>query len=388
MAFALTEENLVQYLASAQLIDRSKHTLVDIDCCSSKNFNLVATFSDQSSLLVKQKRLNDDGEFRRDFYDEWRVCHLMQTFSPLSSLIPLTSEVLHYDPENAILVSKFFVGYQDLRDFHDETNQYPSHIGTAMGGSLAQIHRRTYRNSSYCDFLLEGSDKVMNRTPSFLNRFDRIKPDIFGTYCLDGIEFFRVLQRSAVLTEAIASLKHEWQASCLIHRDLKLDNLILHSSWPDKNLSTPIVKIIDWELFTWGDPLYDLGTLVGSYLMQWLSTLIVQQGLSMQQSLRLADTPLELVQPILIALLRSYGRTFPELVEERSNFWQLTLQYAGFFMFRRMVHHLSRHAPFDQKSLCSLQIIKRLLCDPELSFASIIGCPLGEFEATLARVAA
>ncbi len=389
MTFTLTRENIVGYLVDCGLVDGLEQKLVKLDCCSSKNFNLVATFSDQKSFLVKQKRLNEDGSFRRDFYSEWRVCNLMQTFSDLTGLLSVTSEVLHYDSQNAILVLQFFPDYLDLGDFHDDLNLFPESIGVSVGQSLGEIHRRTYGQSHYCDFLIKQSSEVLSRTPKFLRRFDRIYPDVFGTYCLDGLEFFRVMQRSMELREAIAALKHQWQPSCLIHYDLKLDNLILYKNWEQHSQTKPqqpLLKIIDWELFTWGDPLYDVATLLGSYLIQWLDSLVVRPSVPLQQSLALATTPLEKIQPLLIALLRSYMQSFPALIEERSDFLERVLQFAGYYIFQRTVHHLSKHRPFDQKALCSLQIVKRLLCEPELSFSSIFGFPLNKMKAEMTLI--
>lgn len=41
---------------------------------------------------------------------------------------------------------------------------------------------------------------------------------------------------------------------CLLHGDYRQDNIIVSRSTPSR-----IVGVVDWELASWGDPLYDLG---------------------------------------------------------------------------------------------------------------------------------
>jgi len=62
--------------------------------------------------------------------------------------------------------------------------------------------------------------------------------------------------------------------------------------------------LIDWEACSWGDPAFDLGTLLASYLRIWLSSLIVDPTLELAESLSLAMIPLEEIQPSILALIR------------------------------------------------------------------------------------
>ncbi|MGH2413466.1 MAG: phosphotransferase family protein, partial [Microcystaceae cyanobacterium] len=51
-----------------------------------------------------------------------------------------------------------------------------------------------------------------------------------------------------------------------------------HNHWQDS--SNNIVRLIDWERSAWGDPAFDLGTLITSYLQIWLSSLVISKSLS------------------------------------------------------------------------------------------------------------
>ena len=383
MVWVLSQENVGAYLRKQALISPTNQSLPQITCCSSKNFNLVVAYPDGPSFLVKQKRLDAAGNFRRDFYDEWRVCSLMQSFEALNPLLDMTSEVLVYDSGNAIIVLEFFPEYIDLSDYYSEIHQYPAKIGAELGQSLARIHALTYQTIEYCDYLIEDSNRVLTRVPSFLNRFTCLRPGIFGEYCLDGVKFFKTLQSCPELLEAIADLHEKWQPSCLIHRDLKLDNVLVHQNL-QTDAQASALKIIDWELFTWGDPLYDLATVLGSYLIRWLNSVGENRYVPIQQALSLAKTPLELIQPSLRTLMTSYCQNFPALLQERDEFWAELMQFTGFYLLQRLLHQMRRHYPFDNAARCSLQVVKRLICAPDLAAKSILGLSPSDLNVPLA----
>ncbi|HMB07945.1 MAG TPA: phosphotransferase family protein, partial [Isosphaeraceae bacterium] len=50
-------------------------------------------------------------------------------------------------------------------------------------------------------------------------------------------------------------------ATCVIHNDYRLDNVVLDPEDP-----TRVVGILDWEMATLGDPLMDLGTTLGYWI--------------------------------------------------------------------------------------------------------------------------
>lgn len=58
----------------------------------------------------------------------------------------------------------------------------------------------------------------------------------------------------------VANLPEQPRAS-LVHNDLKFDNVMLDPDDPDR-----VVAILDWDMTTLGDPLIDLGTLLGYWV--------------------------------------------------------------------------------------------------------------------------
>ncbi|MDJ0703180.1 MAG: hypothetical protein QNJ46_07870 [Leptolyngbyaceae cyanobacterium MO_188.B28] len=142
-----------------------------------------------------------------------------------------------------------------------------------------------------------------------------------------------------------------------------------------------MVRLIDWEKFKWGDPAYDLGTLIAGYLKLWLRSLVVNTAIDVETSLRLAKTPLEQIQPSLIALTQAYFEHFPAILERRPDFFRRVLQFAGFILIKKIWIKIDCRKPFDNRGICMLQAAKTLLCHPEQSIPVVFGITASELTA-------
>ena len=176
------------------------------------------------------------------------------------------------------------------------------------------------------------------------DRWNRLEPDIFSRMSQDAIKFFTLYQRYASLGQAMSTAQQAFNPCCLTHNDLKLDNLLLHlegfrdlpetesSGLPLSDTSVipePVIRLIDWEQWTWGDPAFDLGTLLASYLRFWLNSIPMNTVMDLETALQLAVYPLDQLQPSLVALVQSYFRSFPEILRHDPGFLTRTMQFTG-----------------------------------------------------------
>jgi len=173
------------------------------------------------------------------------------------------------------------------------------------------------------------------------------------------------------------------QNSSLTHNDLKLNNILLQVEWEQalskaEPLGHSIVRLIDWEKCTWGDPAFDLGTIIADYLTFWLSSLVVSTSIDVETALRLATTPLELLQPSIAAIIRAYFNTFPEIIKRRPDFLRRVVQFTGFGLIETIQAKLQYQEPFGNMGICMLQVAKTLLCRPEQSIPTIFGLTASE----------
>ncbi len=383
MPFILSTENVCQYLSDQQLICTTDQT-PEIERRDYKNFNLWVKVTETCQYLVKQERFDEKGETSGDLAFEWRIQELVNGFPELTELRSLISELLLYAPEQSILVSRYFEGYEDITHFYHRTGQYPAAVAAAIGGAIATTHHLTW-NPLYERFLsqLEDGEPINNRA-RLLSHIDSLGPDIFAHFCPENLEFFRVYQTTSRLRSAVQSLRKSWRPSCLIHRDLRLSNIVVRQQWaddPTQPCHIP-VRIIDWEKFAWGDPAYDLGTLLAHYLRLWLNSLAIHRDLALRQALQLATIPLEAIQPSLNALVAGYLDAFPQVLAQYPDFLERTLQFTGIVLLEKVLLKLEHRNIFGNTDLCAMQVAQVSLNRPSVAAQQIFGVPFSQ----LARV--
>ncbi|OUL25705.1 aminoglycoside phosphotransferase family protein [Nostoc sp. 106C] len=372
MKFILNSDNVLTYLIEQYVCNQSDAIPCTIEPITAKNFNLLLTIADNRKLLVKQERHNQEGKTAGEFLAEWRIQKFLQQFPSLNNYQHFLPEVLHFDEYNSIIIFRYLDNYQDLMDFYTKGNSFPTEIATAIGTILGTIHRDTFNNQEYQEFFSKSSDNLMVDQVSYLvRRLERVEPEIFGLIPDDGLKFFVLYQRYDSLGEAIAELGNAVIPSCLTHNDLKLNNILLQKDWQSSSNHT--IRLIDWERSAWGDPAFDLGTLIGSYVQIWLGSLVISNSLSIEESLRLAMTPLELLQPSIGALTQAYLNSFPEIEKHRPDFLQRVVQFTGFALIQQIQAMIQYQKYFGNTGIAMLQVAKTLLCRPVQSMPTIFG---------------
>ncbi|MBW4426128.1 MAG: aminoglycoside phosphotransferase family protein [Nostoc desertorum CM1-VF14] len=375
MVLSLSSHNVIQYLLEAGLCssedDASDKS--ELPGSSKNNFGLVVTLADNRKLLIKQERnLKKNDGAPRELFQEWLFHQLLQQFPVLGNISAIAPLVVHFDEENSILVRNYLSEYLELATFYHNNEICPQEIATAIGTTLAGLHRATYNRREYKDFMAtapQGEFRYGFYNPA--QGVESIGPEIFGTVPTEALKFYLLYQQSESLESAIADLAYDWNPCCLTHNDLKLNNILVHSRW--EKLDNCLVRLINWEACSWGDPAFDLGTLLGSYLGIWLNSLVVDPTIELEESLNLALTPLESLQPSIIALIRAYLNAFPMILEYRSDFIVRVIQFAGLALIHQIQDMITCGKSFNNADICMLQVAKSLLTMPQQGVLTIFG---------------
>jgi Phosphotransferase enzyme family len=380
MTFLLSSQNVFDYLRDREICTDGDRP--QIEPKPAKNFNLLLSFPDRHTLLIKQERINPTGKTAGEFLREWRFHRLLEQFSELHSLRSHVSEVLHFNEQDSIIAFNYLDDYSDLAEFYTKGKSFPTEIAAATGATLASIHQATFNCQKYQDFMAEYCRDSFLDLPSYSTRsLDRLTPEIFGQIPADAIKFFVLYQRYDSLGSAIAELISAAQPSCVIHNDLKLSNILIDRDWDlvptpsdnSNNFKNNVVRLIDWERSTWGDPASDLGALIASYLHLWLSSLVVGKSMKIEESLRLATTPLEELQPSIASLVEAYLCCFPQMIKHRPDFLNRVVQFAGLSLIEQIQSSIQYQKSFGNAGISTLQVAKSLLCRPEQSMFTIFG---------------
>lgn len=369
MVFLLNKNNVFGYLA--ELGYHSDSITNSVEPVAAKNFNLLLSMTASLQLLVKQERHNLDGKAAGEFLAESQVHKLANDFPALSYWQSAISELLHFDRDNSILIFKYLRDYQDLSNFYTKENIFDDRIAQKLGVVLASFHRDTYHRAVYRLALAkERQHSETSIVKALIHSLEHLTPEIFGVVPDEGLKFYALYQRYDSLGEALVELGDAMKACCLTHNDLKLNNILLHDNW---RLESQIIRIIDWERAAWGDPAFDLGTLIASYLQMWLASLVVSKSLSIEESLSLAITPLDLVQPSIATLTRAYLQAFPDILIDRPDFLVRVIQFAGLGLIQGIQAGIEYQKTLGNIGIAQLQVAKSLLCRPDRSMLTVFG---------------
>ncbi|MBW4620096.1 MAG: aminoglycoside phosphotransferase family protein [Cyanosarcina radialis HA8281-LM2] len=395
MTFLLSTHNVFGYLIERRLCDLEDRERVQVEPRICKNFNLLVTLGKARHLLLKQEPHDREGKTHGELLFEWQLHEFIQKTPALSHVRSLISEAIDFDLRHSIIIFNYLNDYSDLDDFYIEQQVFPTAIAAAIGTSLATIHRSTWNCQKHKDFLSQRCGEI-DKVPNFLHGLERIKPEVFSVVSTDGLKFFELYQRYESLGQAIAELNKAFNPCCLTHNDLKLNNILLHNNWErilvtaeisafitplaSSVIRDSLVRLIDWERWAWGDPAFDLGALVGSYLKIWLSSLAINTDIDIATALSLAKTPLEVLQPSIATLTSYYLANFAEIIECNSDFLRRVVQFAGIGLIEKIRATIHYRESFSNKEICMLEVAKTLLCDPARSIPIVFG--LSESELT------
>lgn len=393
-AFVLSSQNVFEYLVRQAICTNEEVAPIQIEPKFAKNFNLLVTWQDGRSLLVKQEHCNFEGKTHREFLNEWLLHEFFQRFTKLNSIRLFLSEMIHFDAEHAIAVFNYLSSYRDLADFYTKENVFTtaltkhrqSRIADSIGATVAIIHRATWNRQEYRDFFSQHRENLpINKAVASLGKLERIEPEVFGRIPADGLKFFALYQRYDSLGKAIAELTSSMVPCCLTHNDLKLNNILLHNNWEQilsssEPSNNSIIRLIDWERCAWGNPAFDLGMLIASYLQIWLNSLVISPAIELETSLANALIPLEQLQPSLAGIAKAYFDNFPEIVESSPDFLRRVVQCSGLALVQYILAALQYRKTFGNIGICMLQVAKSLLCRPEQSMSIVFGT--AEFKLT------
>ncbi|MEH2181378.1 phosphotransferase family protein [Nostoc sp.] len=394
MVLSLSSHNVIQYLQDAGICssEDGPSDKSELPKSSQNNFNLLVTLADNRQLLLKQERkVNNNDGAPHELFQEWLFHQLLQQFPVLGNTSAMPTAVnhaplvVHFDEENSILVRSYLSEYLELATFYHNNEIFPQEIASAIGTTLAGLHRATYNRREYRDFMAtapQGEFRYGFYNPA--QGVGSIGPEIFGTVPTDALKFYVLYQQYESLSSAIADLAYSWNPCCLTHNDLKLNNILVHSRW--QQLDNCLVRLIDWEACSWGDPAFDLGTLLASYLGIWLKSLVVDPTIELEESLHLALTPLEILQPSIIALIRAYINAFPMILEYCNDFISRAIQFAGLALIHQIQDMITCQKHFNNAEICMLQVAKSLLVMPEQAVLSIFGISETEIMNSMAKI--
>jgi len=360
----LTQETVIAYLLRRGRLTPEELIRNEVKVYDStrRNGNFRVERQSGDRLLLKQAR-----EPNALQTVAWEA-QIYRTFQALPRSHPVrryTVPFLEYDADEAVL---FLRAMADARTLAAHQNQGRISTGPAtwMGRALAALHSLEL-GSSAMRALSEG---LPRRVPHalFLHRPDH------ALYCnasYGNLQAVRILQSFPAFGALIDALTKEWRPSCLVHFDVKGDNILL--------LAEPRARsgwLIDWELAALGDPAWDVGAMFADYLGVWLWSIPITGEHPPAHYLSLARLPLTRLRPALRGFWKSYRLARGLTGRAATAFLLSATRYCAVRLIQRVHEQTREAAELLANTICQLQLSWNILREPELACVHLLGLEL------------
>lgn len=188
-------------------------------------------------------------------HDMGREYRLQKALAPVFDRVP---EMVAHCADDSVIGSEFYVmsevaGIIPRRDLpFDLSPGQTSQLCESAFGVLVDLHQVDVASAGLSQFG-KGSGYVERQVSGWTARLENARTDDLGDW--------------SSITRWLREHQPADVATCLIHNDFRLDNLVF--SEPGADGSAPqVVAVLDWEMATLGDPLMDLGGALAYWVSQ------------------------------------------------------------------------------------------------------------------------
>jgi hypothetical protein len=258
----LTATNLYSYLEDVGLA--SSKDVVDSGLAVSeagrRNRNFRIQKSAGTSLFVKQVPAVI-AETRLSFLRE-AACSQLAIESPdLAALAAVMPRLVRYDEKQQVLVFELIEDGRSAAETVAQPGGLPDGLIAGLAATLARIHRETMRPGA----LARVASVMTGEAPWVFiigDKADQVMPNM-SRGCRQVVA---TIKASPELFHGLALIGSQWRRECLMHGDMKWDNVVICSG-PDGSRE---IRLVDWELANIGDPMWDVAGVMAALLQIWL----------------------------------------------------------------------------------------------------------------------
>jgi hypothetical protein len=366
----LAQEDVAPYLLRHQLL-RPEHLVggqLDIVDVSrrNRNFKVVSEFG--PSYLIKQ------GIGAEKVYRIRHEAEIYQFYATLENGAAFTKYLVRfceYDSENCILVLELVPGSRSLLEHHTILGRFSRDLARMLGDALGTFHRRFHRALGSHNTSEEGRRRFPSQVPFGLSLH---RPDlmIFGHASQASIELVKIVQRFVPFCALLDELESAWSPETLIHGDIRWDNCSVLSG----SSSGFRIKLVDWELATFGDPAWDVGTVFGEYLALWLCSAPVGCDMPPEEFLQHARFPLEMMHPYIRSFWYAYRRALNLDIAQSDAFLIKAIKYAAARLLQTAFERVQPATQVTGEAILMLQLSMNVLECPREATVQLLGMQL------------
>jgi aminoglycoside phosphotransferase (APT) family kinase protein len=301
----LTRSNVLAYLRARGLCgdENERAAAWRVTEHHSRNRNFAVTSADGAQgFFIKQLRAQDPESFEM-LRREARVYELASQDPDFAALRDVTPPFFGFDADARTTILGALDG-ESLMQLHQRLGRFPLEVGEQLGRVLATVHRRVGR-----DIAANPPREVFNLEPPGIFTAHRGGPLVrwLGPGQMRLVEHVRDNKSLARVLDELAAT---WRRDAFIHGDIKFENCVVANGANARDESDSgaraDIKLVDWELADFGEPAWDLGSLVQSYLALGLLNAPAAPRGSLLEQLRASSTNFDGMRRAVAAFWSAY----------------------------------------------------------------------------------
>jgi hypothetical protein len=183
-----------------------------------------------------------------------------------------------------------------------------------------------------------------------------------------NLSLLRIIQEFPGIQDGLDDLQRSWRQECLIHGDLKAENIVLETAGRKGGL-----RMIDWELARLGDPAWDVGSVWSDVLRLWLLSIPMTPDATVEQTLALAPFPLKRMAPFAGAFWRAYVRERALNGGDADVFLGRSMTFAAARLLQSGFESLARASKVTTNVVYLVQLSWNMMRSPHSAASDLLG---------------
>ena len=261
----LTEQNICFYLLDKGYLEAKQ--VVDgefrVDVADSRNRNFIVNKHYAKPYFIKTIKFLE--QERTDSLRTEATCYWLanndEKYKIMKDYVPIYHE---FDMMNHILVLGLEANSMSLYDYYLGNQIFSLEIAERQAIILASYHRQLNNELNTHDSMR--FFKKMKPWVMMLGNLENYKNLFVGQKA--ETQVLELIKTNPQFVELIGNITEDWQATSLMHGDIKFPNFLMNQSFLQGEPLT--LKLIDWELADIGDPCWDVAAVFQNYLSLWV----------------------------------------------------------------------------------------------------------------------
>jgi aminoglycoside phosphotransferase (APT) family kinase protein len=228
---------------------------------SRRNHDYAIIVKDGSSYFIKRPTNNKMAQSVRN---EAAIYRIFSQLNPCEIGIAFAPRFYEFCEDVDLLVLEYVPGVIPLSADSHERQRSLKWIARALGKMIAQLHVATNQISANSSAFVEN---INLHEPPVFNLFTP-SVTMYSNLSPANLHLIGELQQNYQVREQFEAARHSWNPSCLIHGDLKWDNILVYPTL--EAIESRPLRIADWELAGFGDPAWDVASILAAYTSVWI----------------------------------------------------------------------------------------------------------------------